>query len=85
MSAGGFFIQFATRQAAAELMAECSMCGAMTSVPLAYAWHARSVVCGGCGTKMALGPGVLVQLKVQATDAAAEIEPLMAVPGPSSP
>ena len=82
---GAFFIQLATRQADPELIAECPMCGAMTSVPLAYAWHARSVACGECGTKMAVDPEVLVKLKVQAAGTVAEIERLMATPEPSSP
>jgi hypothetical protein len=77
---GSLFIQIATSQSEAELMAECPMCGAMTTVPLAYAFHLRSVACCECGTKMTVGPEVLFQLKTQAAGAVAEIERLMSAP-----
>jgi hypothetical protein len=77
---GSFFIQIATAQSEAELMAECPMCGAMTNVPLAYAFRFRSVACCECGTKMNVGSDVLSQLKTQAAGAVAEMERLMSLP-----
>jgi hypothetical protein len=74
---GGFYIQIATCQSEAELISECPVYGAMTTVPLAYAWHLRSVACCECGTKMTVGREVMSQLKTQAAGAVAEIERLM--------
>jgi len=73
-----FFIQIATSQSDAELMAECAPCGAVTYVPLAYAWQARSIACGECGTRMPIGPDELTKLKAQAVGAVSEIERLLA-------
>jgi hypothetical protein len=58
-------------------MAECSRCGAITYLPLAYAWHARRVSCSECGTQMALGLDEMTQLKAQAAAAASEIGRLL--------
>lgn len=51
MPTAAFFIQIATRQSEAQLMAECALCGAVTYAPRAYAWQARSVACCECGTR----------------------------------
>jgi hypothetical protein len=61
-------------------MAECLMCGAMTTVPLPYAWHLRTVACCECGTRMPVDSEVLSKLKKQAAGAVSEIEHLMAAP-----
>jgi hypothetical protein len=82
LTSGSFFIQIATRQSEAQLTAECPMCGAMTTVPLAYAFHLRSVACCECGTKMTVGPEVISHLKTQAMNAVAEIERLISTPRP---
>ena len=58
-----FFIQIATQQSEAQLMAECPMCGAITFAPLVYPWAARSVVCSECGVKTPMGPHGLAKLK----------------------
>ena len=76
-----FFVQIATRQTEAELLAECPTCGALTYTPLAYAWRLRTVLCDECGTKMPIDEEVLRRLGVQAAEAAAEIERLLATPG----
>ncbi len=75
---GSFFIQLATQQTEVTLMAECPLCGAITYVPLAHGYRARSVACGECGTRMQIGPDVLTKLKAQAAAAVAEMERLLA-------
>jgi hypothetical protein len=82
MPAGSFFIQISTGQSKVELMAECPKCGAVTYVPLAYAWTARSVACCECGTQMPIGLEVFAELKMQAVASGAEIERLMSAPRP---
>lgn len=76
---GAFFIQIATRQSEAQLMAECALCGAVTYAPLAYAWQARSVSCSECGTRVPIGRDELMKLKAQAAGSISEIERLLAV------
>ena len=76
-----FYVQIATSQSEAELIAECPMCGAMTYVPLAYAWAARSVSCCDCGTRMPIATDDLTKLKAQAAGAVAEIERVLATGG----
>ena len=73
-----FFIQIATSQSDAQLMAECPRCGAVTYLPLAYAWPARSVACFESGTRMPLGPNDMTKLQAQATAAVSEITRLLA-------
>ena len=77
MPTATFFIEIATRQSEAELMSECALCGAVTYLPLAYAWQARSVACCECGTRMSLGPDELTKLKAQAVGAVSKIERLL--------
>ena len=72
MPTASFFIQIATRQSKAQLMAECALCGAVTYAPLAYAWQARSVACCECATRMPIGPDELTKLKAQAAGAVSE-------------
>jgi hypothetical protein len=80
MSSVTFFVQVATRQTEAELLAECPTCGALTYTPLAYAWQARMVLCDECETKMPLDEEVFRQLGAQAAEAATEIERLLTMP-----
>jgi hypothetical protein len=75
-----FSIEIATSQSEAQLMAECPTCGAMTFVPLAYAWTAGSVLCCECGTGMPLERQEVANLKVQAAEVVAEIEQLLRLP-----
>jgi hypothetical protein len=58
-------------------MAECPLCGAITYLPLAYVWPARSVSCSECATKIALGANEMTKLKAQAAAAASEIGRLL--------
>ena len=37
------YIQIATSQTEAQLIAECPMCGAMTFMPVAYAWAVNGI------------------------------------------
>ena len=78
MSPATFFLQIATRQTEAELLGECPSCGTLTYTPLAYAWEARTVLCGECGTKLPVDEGMLRRLGAQAYEVAAEIERLTA-------
>jgi hypothetical protein len=75
-----FFIQIATSQSEAQLMAECPLCGAMTYIPLTYAWTARSVSCCDCATTMPVARDDMMKLKAQASDAVAEMDRLMRQP-----
>jgi len=72
-----FYIQIATSQSEAQLMTECPRCGAVTYLPLAYAWPARSVSCSECATKITLGLNDMTKLKAQAAAGAAEIARLL--------
>ena len=68
-----FYIQIATSQSEAQLMTECPRCGAVTYLPLAYAWPARSVSCSECVTKISFEVNEMTKLKMRAAAAASEI------------
>ena len=75
--AGWFFIQIGSRQFTPELIAECPTCGAMTTLSIAYAWRAKSAVCGECGTRMPVHSQLIRDLKTQAEAAVREIDRLL--------
>jgi hypothetical protein len=75
-----FYIEIGTTRSEQELMAECPACGAMTFIPLAYAWLAGSVSCCDCGTKMPTVRDDVMKLKAQAAGAVEEIERLLQLP-----
>lgn len=80
-----FYLMMDSGQCAAELMAECSLCGAMTRQRLALAWLERSVACSNCEIAMPFDAAVLDKLRQQAGDAQATIDELRrstAVPMP---
>ena len=49
-----FFLLISAKRSEAELTRACRTCGAITYLPLAYAWPARSVACFECSTKLRL-------------------------------
>ena len=61
-------------------MAECSMCGEMIYVALAYAWTARSVARCECGKRIPVGADVFFNLKAQAAVAVSEIDRRLSAP-----
>ena len=71
-----FYMLFESRQAAAELMAECSLCGAITRQPLALAWVKTCVACSNCEMVMPLDAAVIDKLRQQAIAAQAVIDAL---------
>ncbi len=82
MPASAFSLLMDTRQAVAELMAECRRCGAMTTQLLELAWRARVIVCGECLAAIPVDESVLQALRCQAVDAATAIDRLTRVSKP---
>ena len=66
----------ASAKDAAELMAECSLCGAITEQPLELAWEMRHIACSNCGVVMRIDEGVLTRLREQAVAALSTIKAL---------
>jgi transcription elongation factor Elf1 len=64
------------KQARADFMAECMLCGAFTVQPLEATWTRRSVACSNCGVHMPLDASVLDTLRAQAVAAQAAIDGL---------
>lgn len=70
-----FSVLLDTRRDAAELMAECRMRGAITTLPVDLAWRQGVVHCCECGTAMKVTPGALRRLQGQAHGAGDTIHP----------
>lgn len=62
---------------AADIMAECSLCGAMTRQPLALAWLEPSIACSNCEIVMPFDAAVLDKLHHQAVQAQRSIVQLI--------
>jgi hypothetical protein len=78
MSAEGYFyLLFDDRKSAPELMAECSLCGAITTEPLELAWLEQSVTCSNCEIVMPVTAGVLGRLRKQAIEVQSTIDSLL--------
>lgn len=72
-----FFLVVRPTQAVAELMAECPICGAITTYSLELAWRLRTVTCGQCSLSMRLVEGDLRGLREQLVDARVRIDRLI--------
>lgn len=57
-------------------MAECSLCGAISTQPLELAWLERTIQCSNCGIVMPLREEVLDTSRQQAVAVQATIERL---------
>lgn len=77
MHESSFSLLFDTRRDAAELMAECPMCGAITTLPVEVAWRQGVVYCCECGTAMQLTRTGLERLRRQAEGAGEVITRLL--------
>lgn len=82
MAAPAFSRLLDTRQAAAELMAECPKCGAMTTQVLKLAWQARGIACSECLAAMPVDESIRQTLRRQATEARAAVDRLTRVSAP---
>lgn len=69
MNEARFYLLMDSGQAAADLMAECSLCGAITTQPLELAWFEGVVECSNCEIVMPLHQSVLSTLRKQAVAA----------------
>ena len=71
-----FFLLMDSHATQANLMAECSLCGAITEQPLQVAWFEGVVECSNCGIQMPLYQSVFDALRQQAVEAQSAIEAL---------
>lgn len=69
MHESSFSLLFDARRDAAELMAECPMCGAITTLPVEFAWRQGVVYCSECEAAMQLTRAGLERLLRQAEGA----------------
>jgi late competence protein required for DNA uptake (superfamily II DNA/RNA helicase) len=74
---GGFLLLVDTRRSAAELMAECARCGAMTTYALELASQLRTVTCRQCLLSTRLRLEDLVALRAQLIEARVRIDRLI--------
>jgi hypothetical protein len=58
-----FYLLMDSGTDAAKLMAECSLCGAITTQPLELAWFEATIECSNCGIVMTLQQQVLDTLR----------------------
>jgi hypothetical protein len=72
-----FSLILGTTRDAAELMAECQKCGAMTMLPIEVAWQLGVVHCCECATRMSVTRAVFEQLRAQAEGASEAIRRLI--------
>jgi len=67
-----FYLLMDSGKGNADVMAECSLCGAITRQPLALTWLERSVACSNCGIVMPFDVLVLDKLRQQGGRGAGE-------------
>jgi len=75
-----FSLLYDPRRDAAELVAECPACGAMTMLPIEIAWRQGIVYCCECRTTMQMTRTVLERLRAQAEAASTTIARLLEAP-----
>jgi transcription elongation factor Elf1 len=72
-----FSVLLDTRRDCAGLMAECTLCGAITVASLDAAWHVGHVMCSECGVQTKLTMRAMRTLLAQADGAHATIARLI--------
>lgn len=72
-----FSLLLDTRRGHAELMAECAICGAITTQTIEIAWALGFVMCSECGIQSPLTSRTLKVFREQAATVQSEIDQLM--------